>query len=85
MPRKRKPLAIGRKVTVRRLTGEEVRGVIASEPIPHLSAIGEFYMIAQRALDAEYYRGSGRKSRKREQYEAESGRIGMYERAFIRL
>ena len=88
MGRKKQPLSLGRAVKVRRINGEEARGVIAEGPIQHLRHIGEFYMVAQRVPTAEKpvaRRNSGRKSNRMLQYESETGRIGMYERAFIIL
>lgn len=86
MGRKRQPLSIGRAVRVRRVNGEEARGVIAEGPLPLLRHIGEFYVVAQRVPTVEKpvaKRNSGRKSNRMLQYESESGRIGMYERAYI--
>lgn len=88
MGRKKQPLSLGRKVQVRRINGEEARGVIAEGPIEHLRHIGEFYIVAQRVPTVEKplaKRNSGRKSNKMLAYESETGRIGMYERAFIIL
>lgn len=88
MGRRKQPLSLGRAVKVRRINGEEARGVIAEGPIEHLRHIGEFYMVAQRVPTVDKpvaKRNSGRKSKKAIQYEEETGRIGMYERAFIIL
>ena len=86
MGRKKQPLSLGRKVQVRRINGEEARGVIAEGPIEHLRHIGEFYMVAQRVPTVDKpvaKHNSGRKSKKMLAYESETGRIGMYERACI--
>ena len=86
MGRKRQPLSIGRAVRVRRVNGEEARGVIAEGPLSHLRHIGEFYVVAQRVPSVdkpEAKRNSGRKSSRMLQYESESGRIGMYERDYL--
>jgi hypothetical protein len=75
-------------VQVRRINGEEARGVIAEGPIQHLRHIGEFYIVAQRVPTVDKpvaKRNSGRKSNRMLQYESETGRIGMYERAYIIL
>lgn len=88
MGRKKQPLSLGRAVKVRRVNGEEARGVIAEGPIQHLRHIGEFYIVAQRVPTVEKpvaRRNSGRKSNRMLQYESETGRIGMYERAYIIL
>lgn len=88
MGRKKQPLSLGRKVQVRRINGEEARGVIAEGPIQHLRHIGEFYIVAQRVPTVDKpvaKRNSGRKSNRMLQYESETGRIGMYERAYIIL
>lgn len=70
-----------------RINGETVRGVIAKGPIEHLQKIGEFYLVARFApgCPEPAYRGTGRKSRERIRYETETGAIGMYERAFIKV
>ena len=86
MGRKKQPLSIGRAVRVRRVNGEEARGVIAEGPLAHLRHIGEFYVVAQRVPTMEKpaaKRNSGRKSKRLLAYESETGRIGMYERAYI--
>lgn len=73
---------------MRRVNGEEARGVIAEGPIEHLRHIGEFYMVAQRVPTVDKpvaKRNSGRKSKKMLAYESETGRIGMYERSCIIL
>lgn len=88
MGRKKQPLSLGRAVKVRRINGEEARGVIAEGPLPHLRHIGEFYMVAQRVPTVDKpvaKRNSGRKSNKMLAYESETGRIGMYERSCIIL
>ena len=88
MGRKKQPLSLGRKVQVRRVNGEEARGVIAEGPLEHLRHIGEFYIVAQRVPTVEKpvaRRNSGRKSKRMLAYESETGRIGMYERAYIIL
>ena len=64
MGRKRQPLSIGRAVRVRRINGEEARGVIAEGPLPHLRHIGEFYMVAQRAPTEDSAQGGRRKTTK---------------------
>ena len=88
MGRKKQPLSLGRAVRVRRVNGEEARGVIAEGPIEHLRHIGEFYMVAQRVPTVDKpvtKRNSGRKSKRMLAYESETGRIGMYERSDIIL
>lgn len=88
MGRRKQPLSLGRAVKVRRVNGEEARGVIAEGPIEHLKHIGEFYIVAQRVPAVEKpvaKRNSGRKSKKMLAYESETGRIGMYERSYIIL
>lgn len=83
MGRKRQPLSLGRAVRVRRVNGEEARGVIAEGPLPHLRHIGEFYMVAQRAPTADSAQGGKRKSRRRTACDPDTGRIGMYERDYL--
>lgn len=79
------PLTPGTPVTVRRISRETVSGVVLSGPIPHLRHIGEFYLIGGMPQGPEpWWRGSGRKSRERLEWEHAQGALGMYERAEIR-
>lgn len=80
-----KPYRIGKRVTVRRISGDVVRGVIAQGPIEHLKHIGEFYLVAQRLPEtpAPAYRGSARRSKKLIAWQENQGAIGMYERSEI--
>lgn len=76
-----KPLPTGTAVTVRRINGELVHGKTAGPPIPHLSPIGEFYLIVKSPDGKEpFWRGSGRKSHAQLLWEAQRSEIGMYER-----
>lgn len=83
MGRKKQPLSLGRAVKVRRINGEEARGVIAEGPLQHLRHIGEFYMVAQRAPTEDSAQGGRRKSRRRTACDPDTGRIGMYERDYL--
>lgn len=76
-----KPLKTGTSVTVRRKNGEVIRGKTAGPPIPHLSGIGEFYLIVKSPEGEEpFWRGTGRKSSARLMWEAQRSEIGMYAR-----
>lgn len=78
-------LLVGQRVTVRRISRETVSGVVLSGPIPHLRHTGEFYLIGGMPAGPEpWWRGSGRKSRERLEWEHAQGALGMYERAEIR-
>lgn len=76
-----KPLKTGTSVTVMRRNGEVIQGKTAGPPIPHLLHIGEFYLIAKSPEgEAPFWRGTGRKSNARLQWEAQRSEIGMYAR-----
>lgn len=76
-----KPLITGTDVTVMRKNGEVIHGKTAGPPIPHLTHIGEFYLIVRSPEGEEpFYRGSGRKSKERLLWEAQRSEIGMYAR-----
>lgn len=75
-------LPVNTRVTVRRISRETVSGVVVSGPIPHLRHIGEFYLIGGMPQGPEpWWRGSGRKSRERLEWEHAQGALGMYERS----
>lgn len=80
-------LPAGTKVRVRRITGEEVDGIVIRGPLEYLCKIGEFYIIGRKEpideTEAPYYCGRGKKSRARREYEERMGEIGMYEREKI--
>lgn len=80
-----KALPPGTRVTVRRISREEVSGKVISGPIEHLKHIGQFYLIGNMPQGPEpWWRGSGRKSKERLAWEQNQGALGMYERAEIR-
>ena len=84
MDEKEIPLNPGKRVTVRRISKEEVSGKVISGPIEHLKHIGQFYLIGNMPKGPEpWWRGSGRKSRERLAWEQDQGAIGMYERSEI--
>ena len=80
-----KPLQIGQRVRVRRISREESDAVIVKGPLAHLRHIGEFYLIGKSAGAGEEpaYRGSARKSRELITWQESTGALGMYERAEI--
>lgn len=79
------PLPTGTKVTVMRKNGEVIQGKTAGPPIPHLTQIGEYYLIVKSPDGEEpFYRGSGRKSKERLLWEAQRSEIGMYAREQLR-
>lgn len=84
MAKKIGALPIGYGVKVRRCTGEIVQGWIASPPLEHLLPIGEFYIVSGHPMPPDgvipYYRGTGRKSQARREYESTYCELGMYER-----
>ena len=80
-----KPLQIGQRVRVQRISKEEVDAVVVKGPLNHLRHIGEFYLIGKSAGAGEEpgYRGSARKSRELITWQEATGALGMYERAEI--
>lgn len=80
------PLPTDAKVTVMRKNGEVIHGKTAGPPIPHLTQIGEFYLIVKSPEGEEpFYRGSGRKSKERLLWEAQRSEIGMYAREQLKM
>ena len=74
----------GCPVTVRRISREVVEGRVIG-PVEHLRHIGEFYLIGGMPAGPEpWWRGSGRKSKERLDWEQAQGALGMYERSEIR-
>lgn len=82
-------IPIGTKVKVRRITGEEVEGLVVLGPLEYLLKIGEFCIIGKRVPgngeNIPWYCGRGRRSKARQKYEAQAGEIGMYEREKITI
>ena len=80
-----KPLQIGQRVRVQRISREEVDAVIVKGPLNHLRHIGEFYLVGKSAGAGEEpgYRGSARRSRELITWQEATGALGMYERAEI--
>lgn len=79
-------LAPGTPVRVRRINGDFADGKTAGPPIAHLLPFGEFYLIAaEPGGEMPPWRGTGRKSRARQEWEAARAEIGMYERGQILL
>ena len=73
----------GTRVTVRRISREVVTGRVIG-PVEHLRHIGEFYLIGGMPAGPEpWWRGSGRKSRERLEWERAQAALGMYERSEI--
>ena len=71
----------GTRVTVRRISREVVTGRVIG-PVEHLRHIGEFYLIGGMPAGPEpWWRGSGRKSQARLEWEHAQGALGMYERS----
>lgn len=80
-----KPLQIGQRVRVKRISREDVEAVVVKGPLAHLRHIGEFYLVGKSAISGEEpgYRGSARKSRELITWQEATGALGMYERAEI--
>ena len=73
----------GTRVTVRRISRAVVDGRVIG-PVEHLRHIGEFYLIGSMPQGPEpWWRGSGRKSKERLEWEHAQGALGMYERSEI--
>ena len=85
MQKSGKPLAIGQRVRVQRISKEAVEAVVVKGTLAHLRHIGEFYLIGKAANAGEEpaYRGSARKSRELITWQESTGALGMYERAEI--
>ena len=76
-------LPVGQQVTVRRISREVVSGTVLGR-VEHLRHIGEFYLIGGMPAGPEpWWRGSGRKSKERLEWEQAQGALGMYERSEI--
>ena len=74
-------LPTGSRVTVRRISREVVTGRVIG-PVEHLKHIGEFYLIGGMPAGPEpWWRGSGRKSQARLEWEHAQAALGMYERS----
>lgn len=71
-------LPIGTPVTVRRASGEAVQGIVATEPLPWLAHIGEFYLVAKDG--PVWVEVKAKRSHGMERAPILDGGIGMYSR-----